>query len=359
MKAAVPSRRTGLALAVGLLLAPGLARGWWNEEWSGRKLFSIDTSAAGGNISDPIGRVPVLFRLHAGNFRFDAAKEDGSDLRFVAGDDKTPLPFHIEKYDSLLAEALVWVSLPDLKPGARTNVWLYYKNPKAVAAEDAKGTYDPSTVLVYHFADAAGQSPHDSSAFANHAATAGAASENALIGRGLRLDGQSTVTVPATPSLDWPAGAKLTLSVWIHPAEANETGVLFSRRDGTSALVVGTESGKPYVALESASGAVRAEAKEALAAGGWHQLSITAGEAVALYVDGAPAASAAGALPALATSALIGGDLAPAPPPRAPQKKLVKGAREVEPPAPPPPPGFKGDLDELELAKVERPAGFL
>ena len=46
-----------------------------------------------------------------------SARDDGSDIRFVAGDDKTPLTFHIEKYDSLLGEAFVWVKVPDLKPG--------------------------------------------------------------------------------------------------------------------------------------------------------------------------------------------------------------------------------------------------
>src|SRR5262249_68510 len=121
----------GLVLALSALGA-GPAHGYWNEEWTARKRLQIDTSPAAANITEPIGPVAVLIRLAPGNFRFEAAKEDGSDIRFVAGDDKTPLKFHIEKYDALLGEALIWVGLPELKPGSKTDLWIYFKNPKAV-----------------------------------------------------------------------------------------------------------------------------------------------------------------------------------------------------------------------------------
>src|SRR6266508_1801279 len=126
----------GLAswLAAGVLLLPVAARGWWNDEWKGRKQLTIDTSAAGGNVTQPIGAAAVLVRLHVGNFKFEAAKENGSDLRFVAADDKTPLKHQLEKWDPLLGEALIWVGVPEIKPGARTELWLYFGNPKAAPA---------------------------------------------------------------------------------------------------------------------------------------------------------------------------------------------------------------------------------
>lgn len=115
-------------------LAP--ANAWWNDEWSLRKKITVDVSASGANVTDPIGATAVLVRLHVGNFRFSSAKDDGSDLRFVAGDDKTPLKHHIEKFDSLLGEGLVWVAVPNIAPGARTDIWLYYGNKKALATSD-------------------------------------------------------------------------------------------------------------------------------------------------------------------------------------------------------------------------------
>jgi biopolymer transport protein ExbB len=134
-----------------IILLPVPAQAWWNDEWQLRKKITLDTSAAGANVTEPIGTTPVLVRLHAGNFRFPSAKDDGSDLRFIAADDKTPLKHHIEKYDSLLSEALVWVAVPNIKPGSKTEIWLYYGNKKAVATGDAKGTYDADTLGVYHF----------------------------------------------------------------------------------------------------------------------------------------------------------------------------------------------------------------
>ncbi len=353
MRAFASVRLAAVACAAGLTLVPGVAHGWWNDEWSGRKLLRLDTSPAGANVTEAVGALPVLVRLHPGNFRFDAAKEDGSDLRFVAADDKTPLKFHLEKYDALLGEALVWVAAPDVKPGAKTDVWLYYKNPKAVAAEDAKGTYDPAMALVYHFAER-GLPPRDSTTWGNQALSAGPSADGALIGRGLKLDGSSTVQMPAGPSLTWAAAARMTWSAWIRPAEADESGVIFSRRDGAAAFIVGIDAGKPYVEVAVAGGVQRATAPTALAANGWHHVAITAGEAIALYVDGAPSARLSAALPALDAPALIGGDSALKAPAAAPARG---GPKAAQPSAPAP--GFKGDLDELQIAKVERPAGFI
>ncbi len=354
MKAAVTMRRAFVALIAGLVLVPGAAHGWWNDEWTGRKLLRIDTSAAGANVTESIGPMPVLVRLHVGNFKFDAAKEDGSDLRFVAGDDKTPLKHHLEKYDALLGEALVWVAIPDLKPGAKTDVWLYFRNPKAAPAEDAKGTYDPATTLVYHFAER-GQPPRDSTTWGNQALTAGASADAALVGRGLRLDGSVTVHVPAGPSLAWAAGAKMTWSAWIRPAATDATGVIFSRRNGAAAFVVGLEGGKPYVEIGGTSGVQRIAAPTALAANGWHLLTITVGEAIGLFLDGAPSGRLAATLPALDVPSLIGGGAAPRTPAAPAARPGARAAPHPEAPAP----GFKGDLDELEIAKVERPAGFI
>src|SRR3546814_8064565 len=41
-----------------------------------------------------------------GNFSFKEVKADGSDLRFVAGDDRTPLKFSIEKWSPSEQQAL-------------------------------------------------------------------------------------------------------------------------------------------------------------------------------------------------------------------------------------------------------------
>ncbi|HUJ27003.1 MAG TPA: DUF2341 domain-containing protein [Myxococcales bacterium] len=252
-------------------LWPLSAQAWWNEEWTGRKPIRIDTSAAGASITDPIGSAPVLLRLHAGNYKFELAKEDGSDLRFVAGDDRTPLPFQIEKYDSLLGEALAWVLVPDLKPGTKTEIWLYYRNPKAVPAEAAKDVFERQGITAYHFAEKGSI----------------AGSDGALIGRGAVFDGTATFTAKE-------AGAKGTWSAWIKPAG---DGAIFSRDKFTAGL----DSGKPFLQL----GDARAAAESALVAGSWHHFAVELGESLQLFVDGAPVAKLAGAV---AAGPLVVGD---------------------------------------------------
>ena len=331
-------------LVLSLLLLPGLASAYWNDEWTARKKVQIDTGPSAAGITEPIGGAAVLLRLTTGTFRFEAAKEDGSDLRFIAGDDRTPLRFHIEKYDALLGEALVWVFVPDLKPGAKTDLWIYFKNPKAVPADDPKGTYDSATVLVYHFAER-GQPPRDSTSFANGALTAGSVTEGAQIGRGLRLDGSATVTLPASPSLSWAAGGRMTWSAWVKAADGAASGILFGRRDGGSALLIGMDQGKPFVEVSGGNGPQRATSSTGLGADRWHHLAVTAGEALVLYVDGAATARLAAKLPALSSPAVIGAD--PAAPP-----STAGGSSAGLPP-------FKGELDELQISSQERPAGYL
>src|SRR5262245_21739235 len=85
---------------------------WWNKQWTVRKQITIDTSATGVAINDPARKAAILVRLYDGNFQFMAAKPDGSDIRFVATDDKTQLTHHIERFDNVMNEAFVWVQVP-------------------------------------------------------------------------------------------------------------------------------------------------------------------------------------------------------------------------------------------------------
>jgi biopolymer transport protein ExbB len=322
----------GAALLMSLLL-PASAFAWWNHDWSYRKQITLDTGAQGANVSADLSNVPVLIRLHDGNLRFADAAADGADLRFVADDDKTPLKFHIEKYDSVFNLAFVWVDVPVLKAGAATHLWLYYGNPKATSASDPKGTYDASQVLVYHFAQR-GMAPQDATAYANNATTLTGVDESALIGLGAKFDSQ-VVALPASPSLQTAAGAAYTWSLWVKPAAPSENAVLYARHDGTASVIVGLANGVPYVAVTDGSGSVqRAQAAQPLAEKGWHQIAVTGGAQTTLYVDGAQAAQVAAPTPALNSVATLGGDGG------------LNGAAPASP--------FSGEMDELDIAKVAR-----
>ena len=144
-----------LVLFASVLMAL-LSHGVWADDWSAEKKINLNTTEAGADIKESLSLVPVLVRLHTGNFpHFLDVKEDGSDLRFFAGDGETALPYSIEKFDALNELALIWVQVPKLPAGKADFIWMKYGNPQAVGAQDAKAVYDPNFVAVYHF-EAAG-----------------------------------------------------------------------------------------------------------------------------------------------------------------------------------------------------------
>ncbi|OAM90061.1 biopolymer transporter ExbB [Termitidicoccus mucosus] len=320
----------GLFVLLALLVFPATAHAWWNEAWTLRKAITLDTPGASDG-------APVLVRLHVGNFQFDRARGDGGDIRFIAADDKTALPHHIAQYDPLLGEAFVWVKVPEIKAGA--TLWLYYGNPAAPAVEDAPGTYDADTTLVWHFGER-GQPARDFSGNSNHAAGPGIPAEGTLIGTGLRFDGRTTVHAPASPTLAWPANAALSWSAWIKPATLTGRALILSRRGGQNALLIGAEQGVPFVEVTAAGATRRAVSAAPFGANTWHHLAFVAeGARATLYLDGQPAAMLDAGIPALDTPIFLGGDRAAA--------------------AAPVTDGFIGEVVEVQLARAARSAAQL
>src|SRR6187399_1667114 len=90
------TRRRASALAIislaAVLCGCGKDETWWNEEWTMRKSVTVDTAAAG--VTEPVDGIRFPLRLT----EFAAGKEDGTDIRFIADDNKTELPFYLESY---------------------------------------------------------------------------------------------------------------------------------------------------------------------------------------------------------------------------------------------------------------------
>ena len=277
-----------------LLLLPLASQAWWNDEWTFRKEITLDLSAAGANIAGNPVDVPVLVRLHLGNFGYFAdTKPDGSDLRFIAADDKTPLKYHVERYDPANNLAFVWVKVPRLAGGANTDkLFLYYGNQKAPAGADASGTYDASQVLVYHF-EGDGP-PKDSTAFGNQASASTALPNPAsLIGAGVKLDGKGTITVPSTASLRIVRDKGATLSAWVRIEAPQTDAVVFELSDKDRALSLSISGIQVITRLRSGRDVVAtAQSSDVLVAGQWHYLAMTTtSNRLVLYVDGVELAS--------------------------------------------------------------------
>jgi biopolymer transport protein ExbB len=313
-----------LSFALWMLALCPIAGAAWSPDWAHRAKITIDTAADGVATQAAVDGFPLLIRLHTGNFSFIDAKPDGTDLRFVASDDKTPLKFHIEKFDGLNELALVWVQLPKVAPGAKADfIWLYYGNPNATAGDDAKGTYDAAQALVYHFNEKDGP-PQDTTANANHATRSSVtAGGTGLIGGGLTLDGKGSFALPATPSLKAAGASGLTLSMWLKPGALDQRAALFAPAGAGPSLAI--EAGRLVARL----GAQTVTAGEPLVASTWQHVALVVKDGLALYLNGREVGKVAGA----AADVDAGGG--------------VVGA------------GFVGDLDEFEVASTARSADWL
>jgi biopolymer transport protein ExbB len=300
--------RRSLAAAVGALFLAGAlpAHAWWNEEWTGRTKLILNTAVEGAEIKGDAGESVVLVRLHPGNVPFEALQPDGSDLRFVAADDQTPLSFHLEKFDPLMAEGFAWVRLPAVSGATPNEFWLYYGNaaPGGEGQADAAKTYPETTKFVYHLNER-GTPPQDATANAANAETAGSLSEGTVIADGVRLIGREPIKIPAAPANEWAAGGELSLILWVKPVSTAKEAILFARPESDGLRLGLAAGGAPFVEI---AGQPRAVAGPTLGDGVWRQLALTAKEGrIVLWLDGVEAATLDAPLPAGRGPIYLGG----------------------------------------------------
>ncbi|SAI65576.1 Uncharacterized conserved protein [Bordetella ansorpii] len=328
-----------LALVVSAL--PAVANAWWQPDWKYRKQVSIDTTQQGAAINEPAGRVPLLVRLHTGNFTFDGVNANGSDLRFVAADDQTVLNYQIESFDPLLGMAVVWVDVPEVSGAQRQDIWMYYGNEKAPAASNGQVTFDPNYTLVYHFNGAVEAPPRDATGYNNNAQTPVAGMVDGVVGRAAQFTGAAPLMLPASPSLAMAAGSAFTFSAWVRADQPSGDQAIYARRDAGNSLVIGVSNGVPFVEVNGQ----RTQPGQPLTPAAWQHLAVTAnGGQITLYVNGRASGTMAASLPALNTAAAVGGDVAAAAPPLPPPLRLPplpppRLIRPLRPPRPFPPPG--------------------
>jgi len=314
-------RKALIALALVAAL-PGVAHAsWWNGDWTERTKITLNTSAQGLTTQQAAAHVAVAVRLHSGNFDFTAAKEDGSDLRVVAADDKTPLKFSIERFDGVNELAVLWVDVPSVLPGSDKNVfYVYAGNAKAAADAGTAGGFDAATVAAFHYSDAGKATPAGADLTGAIKPTNAVAIEtNGLLAGAAKLDGAGIeYALDAKPIVA--AGNQLTMSFWVKLDDVAKATLLewggLSLKLADGKLVVHGDN-----KAEVSGGAV--------AAAHWTPVALTLGNGKAtLFVGGAQVAQGDMATPALA------GNL-----------RLGEGAH--------------GLLDELEVASALRSADWI
>lgn len=289
-------------------LLPGVSHAWWDDSWTVRKKITLNVNQV--DIKQEVADVPVLVRLHTGAFDFSNAKDDGSDIRFVAEDDKTLLKYHIEKYDPVNEMAFIWVKVPKLTATKPVTILMYSGNDKATAAADAKATYDAEQLAVYHFGEKDGMPKDITGSGMDATQFTGKLVDGSLIGGGAGFDGKGSMIVPAIKP-----GQGLTISMWIKPASAGETASLFQ----AGGLTLGLDGGKLY----GAEGTTKTVTAAEVPAGAWHHVALTLGSTMTVYIDGKASGAVAASPADFAGIATVGK-------------------------------GFAGEMDEVELAGVAR-----
>ena len=326
-----------ILLGLVLWMVPNAASAWWDKNWQFREKITLDAGAAG--ITESQTEVPVLLRLHTGNFDFANAKEDGTDLRFIDADDKTPLKYHVELYSAAEEMALVWVKVPRLTTGSvQETVWMYWGNDLAADAQDQPNTFDGQQALVYHFDQSEG-APRDATAYQNHpGGFSGELGLPGVIGNGAFLRGSGDqILVPYSSSLDFAEG--LTFTTWIRLSEPQADAVLFAGSDEQRTLQVSIDGLQPYVQLSDGEQQSRIPMAGELTAGSWQQLAVTidpSKRSVVLSLDGREAGNGKLALPL----------------PKFAGEYQIGSLRDGSA-------ALRGELDDFTLARAIRPAAWL
>lgn len=283
-------------LIISLLSISNAAYAWWNKDWNYRKEFIIDTSATGVATEQTVNDVAVLVKLHLGNFTyFTDTKPNGEDIRFVSGDDLTPLKYHIEYYDPLQQVGLIWVKLPRITPGTNLEkIYMYYGNENAVNGEDITGTYGVDHALVYHFDGV----PADSTAYANNpAANSSIPVDGAVVGSAAEFQGQQNITVPLSPSLRLIPDPGVTASLWLKQiTEQSNAAILSYVGDDGNSLALRIDGIIPYLQFRSSTGdsvTTPLDIPAEITLDSWHHLAfnVTA-EQMKLYLNGVEVSSA-------------------------------------------------------------------
>lgn len=327
-----------LALALFGMLWGADALAWWNGDWGYRKEISFDLTAAGADIGGSPTDVPMLVRLSLGNFQyFGDTKPDGSDLRFIAADDKTPLAFHIERFDPQAQIALIWVRIPRLTGGAKTDkIFLYYGNKNAPGASDAHSTYDVNQALVYHFGAPKGAA-QDTTGYKSEPTVFDAEVESgSLIAAGAKFSGAQTIAIPANGAVRLKPDKGITISAWVR-IDAPQQGEVYLAQlaDQDKELVLGISGSQAFTRYAAGAAPVTITQPNALTANDWHHVAVTLGGGhLTLFVDGTDVAHAD------AEAKEIGGVL------------TVGGSASKSN-------YFSGRMDELQVSGVTRSADWL
>ena len=310
-----------------LLLPLSAQADWWQAEWPYRVKLTFDSKELQQLNAQTINDTAVLVRLHTGNFSdFFYLKEDASDLRFIADDGKTALPYQVEKFDLVNQMLYVWVKVPKLAASDVGHYFtMYYGNANASAAIDTSTTWETNRIAALHFNEQ-NNVVVDSSAYQQKAEIINVEHAASLIGNGLKFSGNGELKITASASLQFMAGKGLAFSAWIKPQGEQKDAWIFHQQSAVGDLLLGLRDNTLYARWKD----TEVLANKSLTSDAWQHIALNIdAQRIAIYSNGIEVGSQAIVVPAYSA-----------------EQTSIGGSNAGH--------GFVGELDEVEISTVAR-----
>ena len=214
------------------------------EDYSGftsTKNIVLNTTTSGANLTNGVGKFPVLVRLNGSNAKdvFDSTGSNGADIRFVNASG-THLPYQRERWDATKRLAEFWVLADTVKPGDNTQLikMVWHKTGAADSSRSSKVFYPGAGFSgVWHL----NNDFTDATPNAYTGVSSGTLDTMGMIGRGRAFNGALRDSIKIAGLMGSPAA--VTLSCWerLDSLDAAGTGAdLLSIGDNAAMRISGT-----------------------------------------------------------------------------------------------------------------------
>ena len=190
------------------------------------KIIKINTTSSGANVSGDVYNFPLLLRFNANNNPGIVALcvSTGADIRFLDGDGVTWLDYEIERFNSGIDSAEIWVKIPKVEGNSSKGfITMYYQKVSTVTVPDGQcgSCVFPANngfVGVWHL-NTSGTGARPNSVSGGNSLTpsgyTGAEYIIANIANGDQLDGTNDHLNMGSGYADFTTG--FTFSVWAYP----------------------------------------------------------------------------------------------------------------------------------------------
>lgn len=324
-----------LPLALLLSITPAASPAAPYESWKHSGALTILTTPDGANL--PAGAVvegfPVLVRLHRDWFDFGQARPDGTDVRFT-DPSGMPLPFQIDTWDAERGEASLWVRVARIEGNARQAIILHWGKADAASESNGKAVFNESNshLSVWHLGDTV----RDEVGTLESKDT-GTSVTNGLVGRARHFPGKAGV-FGGDKITNYPAGSSPhTSEAWFRTRTPNTTLLAWGNEQAQGKVVMQFRS-PPHIRMDCYFSGADVASSRLPAPGEWTHVVHTyrPGESI-LYVNGQPAGTNSSRSSPLAI--------------KTPAQLWLGGWYHNY--------SFAGDLDEVRISSVARPAGWV